>query len=293
MADEQPPPMWRLRETRQLMDWMESRGSHLTDISSIREWLHSQGPGPWWEQLGEVVEALSLEVGEAEIPVKHFVEWLVEWGREIRRRQTGLLLLTAHRAKGLEFDHVVVLDGGWEKIGKGEDRDASRRLYYVAMSRAKQTLSLLRSSRAHPFLDALDTGSEPFVERAVLEGLDHDQTGLDRRYLRLTLKDVDIGFAGRFSCAHYRPRGYRRRETGRCTSVAGEWQSLGAVGWAGKACRATGQVIRAAQRYVIGEHTRDRRYSPISGGQLGRVPVLGQVRSMGGGFARVGLWLLI
>ena len=202
MADEQPPPMWRLRETRQLMDWIESRGSHLTDIFSIREWLHAQGPGPWWEQLREVVEALSLEVGEAEIPVKHFVEWLVEWGREIRRKQTGLLLLTAHRAKGLEFDHVVVLDGGWEKIGKGEDRDASRRLYYVAMSRAKQTLSLLRFSRAHPFLDALETASDPFIERDTLEGVRRDDPDLDRRYLRLTLKDVDIGFAGRFSCDH-------------------------------------------------------------------------------------------
>ena len=202
MADEQPPPIWRLRETRQLMDWMESHGSHLTDISSTREWLHSQGPGPWWEQLEEVVEALSLEVGEAEIPVKHFIEWLVEWGREIRSRQTGLLLLTSHRAKGLEFDHVVVLDGGWEKIGKGEDQDASRRLYYVAMSRAKQTLSLLHFSKAHPFLDALDTSTVPFTEGATFEGVRLDLAGLDRRYLRLTLKDVDIGFAGRYACDH-------------------------------------------------------------------------------------------
>ena len=61
---------------------------------------------------------------------------------------------------------------------------------------------LLRSSRAHPFLDALDAGSTPFMERAVLEGVGHDQTGLDRRYLRLTLKDVDIGFAGRFFSGH-------------------------------------------------------------------------------------------
>ena len=38
-----------------------------------------------------------------------FIEWLAEWGRDLRRRQRGLLLLTAHRAKGLEFDHVVVL----------------------------------------------------------------------------------------------------------------------------------------------------------------------------------------
>ena len=36
----------------------------------------------------------------------------------------GLMLLAAHRAKGLEFDHVVVLDGGWDKVDEDEDRDA-------------------------------------------------------------------------------------------------------------------------------------------------------------------------
>ena len=55
-------------------------------------------------------------------PVEAFVEWLAEWGREARRRQRGLLLLTAHRAKGLEFDHVVVLDGGWGRIAEGSRR---------------------------------------------------------------------------------------------------------------------------------------------------------------------------
>lgn len=49
-----------------------------------------------------------------------------------------LLLLTAHRAKGLEFDHVVILDaGGWPHAS-----DDERRLYYVAMTRARKTLTL-------------------------------------------------------------------------------------------------------------------------------------------------------
>ena len=202
MADEQTPPMWRLRETRRLMEWIEGRDSNLIDIASIHEWLRMQGVGPWWEQLTEVVEALGLEVGEAEIPVQHFIEWLVEWGREIRRRQTGLLLLTAHRAKGLEFDHVIVLDGSWDKIGRGEDKDAPRRLYYVAMSRAKQTLSLVRFDGVHPFLENLDTNSESFRQRAALTDPRHGQEDLERRYLCLTLKDIDIGFAGRFPSGH-------------------------------------------------------------------------------------------
>ena len=80
--------------------------------------------GPWWDLLREAVAEYSLETEETELPIGHFIEWLVEWGREVRRRQTGLMLLTAHRAKGLEFDHVAVLDGGWERVGQNEDADA-------------------------------------------------------------------------------------------------------------------------------------------------------------------------
>ena len=201
MADEQPPPMWRLRETRKLMDWIESRDSQLIDVPSIQNWLEEKGDGTWWSQLREVIAALKLEVGNAEIPVQHFTEWVVEWGREVRRSQKGLLLLTAHRAKGLEFDHVIVLDGNWDKRGKGEDKDASRRLFYVAMTRARQTLSLVKFSGKHALIDELNIDALPFITRAqISETIDREK--IDRRYLRLSLKDVDIGFAGRFSQNH-------------------------------------------------------------------------------------------
>ncbi|MEC4749423.1 RecQ family ATP-dependent DNA helicase [Methylomicrobium sp. Wu6] len=60
-----------------------------------------------------------------------------------------LLLLTAHRAKGLEFDHVSILDaGGWPSAN-----DEERRLYYVAMTRARKTLTLCaRQGYRHPFV---------------------------------------------------------------------------------------------------------------------------------------------
>ena len=43
----------------------------------------------------------ALETSGTESPADNFIEWLAEWAREVRRRQQGLLLLTAHRAKGL------------------------------------------------------------------------------------------------------------------------------------------------------------------------------------------------
>ncbi len=105
-----------------------------------------------------------------------------------------LLLLTAHRAKGLEFDHVVVLDGGWNRFGRGEDADAPRRLYYVAMTRARQTLTLARFAGHHPLQDALpDTSS--VLRRAPVDRPPPVQE-LSRRYRRLKLSDVVLSFAG-------------------------------------------------------------------------------------------------
>ena len=106
------------------------------------------------------MDEYALESSNAESPKGHFKEWLIEWGREVRRRQTGLLLLTAHRAKGLEFDHVAVLDGGWSQRDRNEDRDAPRRLYYVAMTRARKTLTLARFAARHPLLDPLPESPE-------------------------------------------------------------------------------------------------------------------------------------
>ncbi len=116
-------------------------------------------------------------------------------GREVRRRQRGLLLLTAHRAKGLEFDHVVVLDGRWDRIGRGEDADAARRLYYVAMTRAKQTLTLMRLPGPMLFQDALSSAPSTLL-RSDPVVIPPAAPELARRYQRLSLRDVFLGFAG-------------------------------------------------------------------------------------------------
>ena len=135
-------PGRHLRETQVLLAWLRKRDSRLVQNADLREWLSRRPPGPWIELLQEAVEEHEVETGAGEGPVDSLVEWLAEWGREVRRRQRGLLLLTAHRAKGLEFRHVVVLDGRWDRVGHQEDPDAPRRLYYVSMTRARRTLAL-------------------------------------------------------------------------------------------------------------------------------------------------------
>ena len=228
MANERIPNFWRLRETQALCAWLRGPEAHsLVDDAALRDWLARQRPGPWIELLGEAVDEHELETGGAQTPVEHFMEWLAEWGREARRRQRGLLLATAHRAKGLEFDHVAVLDGGWREANRGEDADASRRLYYVAMTRARKTLALMRFSGEGRDVSRSRSLAPPMVgdERAVYRSADAPSfahphplppvleqasalrrapaslppaaPGLRARHQRLEMKHVDLGFAGR------------------------------------------------------------------------------------------------
>ena len=195
MGNEEIPGFWRLRETQALLAWLRRDETDLVDRSVLSAWLDAQGSGRWTQLLREAIDEYALETGGTETPLDHFIEWLAEWGRDVRRRQRGLLLLTAHRAKGLEFDHVVVLDGGWNSVGRGEDADAPRRLYYVAMTRARQTLALTCFERPHSLQTMLH--AHPSVLHRPPVALPPYPPEMTTRYQRLSLRDVDLGFAGR------------------------------------------------------------------------------------------------
>ena len=195
LGNEEIPSFWRLRETRAFVERLRGRDTGVVDGTVLRGWVDACGSNPWNELLRQAIEEHALETGGAETPVKHFIEWLAEWGRDIRRRQRGLLLMTAHRAKGLEFDHVVVLDGGWNRVGDGEDPAEARRLYYVAMTRARETLTLARFEGPHRLQEALL--DRPCVLHREPGELPPAAEGLEHRLVQLTLEQVDLGFAGR------------------------------------------------------------------------------------------------
>ena len=194
-ANEEFSGFWHLRETQALLDWLRDSESRLVTGSDLNDWLLRQPSGPWVKLLSEAIAEYELETSGVETSVDHFIEWLAEWGRDTRRRQRGLLLLTAHRAKGLEFDHVVVLDGGWDRVGRREDSDAPRRLYYVAMTRARQTLALARFPGPHRLQDALMNVPLVLRRQAPIK-LPSPAPELARHYRRLSLRDVFLSFAG-------------------------------------------------------------------------------------------------
>ncbi len=200
MGKEKIPSFWRLRETRKFVTWLRGCESGLVDETKLRDWLAAQAPGPWIDLLREAVDQHTLEIGREETPTARFIEWLAEWGREIRRRQRGLLLVTAHGAKGLEFDHVVVLDGGWDRSRNDGDADTPRRLYYVAMTRARHTLALMRLGGRHGLHAPLSENPSVLLREPV--ALPPPPPELARQYRRLELREVDLGFAGRRPAGH-------------------------------------------------------------------------------------------
>ncbi|QYF94648.1 RecQ family ATP-dependent DNA helicase [Massilia sp. PAMC28688] len=197
MADDDTPSLWRLRETQALLAHLDERraagAGRLLSADDLRAWLAQQDGTGWWPMLGEAIDAFAADTHGAAVPLPLFQEWLAEWGRATRRQQSGILLMTAHRAKGLEFDHVVVLDGQWRS---GQDEaDAVRRLYYVAMTRARQTLTLARMEAGNPMLDALGEHA-CLVRRAALPWLPAPGP-LARRFCLPGPKDLVLSFAGR------------------------------------------------------------------------------------------------
>jgi ATP-dependent DNA helicase RecQ len=195
LAIEDAPAFWRLRETQTLVRWLEAQSETVFELARLRDWLGAQGDGPWWALLREGVGELAGEIGGASVLVATLLDWLADWGRQLRRQQTGLLFLTAHRAKGLEFNDVVVVDGDWDRTSRGEDRDAPRRLYYVAMTRARRSLALAHFDRRHTILDGLLEDAAFLIRREKVN--DIEVTDCTKRYLRLDPSQVDLGFAGR------------------------------------------------------------------------------------------------
>lgn len=92
---------------------------------------------------------------------------------------------------------MFVADGGW-KPRDGEEEE-ERRVYYVAMTRARQTLSLFRrADERNPFCDTLQgkLSGEQLVALSPGEKSLPDAV-LKQRYDIIGMKDVYLDFAGR------------------------------------------------------------------------------------------------
>jgi len=199
MANENLPNIWRLREMQKLVAALREDVGRLVSVEDVLEMLGTQPRNRWTDLIVEGLAQLARELSDKKIPVPDLIEWLAEWARDTRGEQHGLLLLTAHRAKGLEFADVVILDGNWEKPSKGEDVDAPRRLFYVAMTRARRSLAVMASGTGpHPYLNA---SQDAVLQRPVAVDVDSLRQPA-YRYQMPDMRQVDLSYAGRLRAGH-------------------------------------------------------------------------------------------
>ena len=105
------------------------------------------------EELSEILDRLtestkgmnSLEEWEAYI--KEYTEKLEEQARKAEQEREGVLISTLHGVKGLEYDHVYILNVNegsmpYRKAVLEPAIEEERRLFYVGMTRARKQLAL-------------------------------------------------------------------------------------------------------------------------------------------------------
>ena len=189
------PSLRRTREGQRLARLLAARRTGVVRVATLARWARrgARAGNPWTEQLAVLIDELSVTSATGTLPAQQVLEALCEAEQEALQARPGRLVLsTVHGAKGREFRHVVVLDGGWRKGPLEEER----RLYYVGATRARETLTLLEFVRgANPFTPPLEAG--PALHRTQQSAFPARDPALERQYIHLGLRDVDIGYAGR------------------------------------------------------------------------------------------------
>jgi ATP-dependent DNA helicase RecQ len=167
LRDDHIPDLRATREGALLLSLLRGElrrgrsGRALLKASALTRWFRTRFgcpvdgliPHPSRAALARFILETETVAPGTERVVSDLIESLYEYGSGVgatgtEQRYGPMVLMTAHRAKGLEFDHVLILDGG----GWPQSNDEERRLFYVAMTRARKTLTVCdRVGGPHPF----------------------------------------------------------------------------------------------------------------------------------------------
>jgi ATP-dependent DNA helicase RecQ len=194
----------RVREIAGLLDYLENRrGTSLsaTDVLSRCQEGVFVGPRTVWHDEAERLLISWQEItGDAQMPIAMLIEYIYEALEEQRREQSigeGVFLGTVHAAKGMEFDHVMIPADGWMVRDNFRGPEEQRRIFYVAITRARNTLSVFYDRKLRNDYAKELTGDHVYRRSAPV--LAHLDEGLLRReYAVLGLSDLYLGYAAGF-----------------------------------------------------------------------------------------------
>ena len=200
-------PLHRVREICKTLDWLQERekeNARASDLKKgIAELSADDSPNLWWNMVELFFDHYQEGTSDSLLPVSRAMDQLHEFIAEQRRERVvgqGIFMSTIHSAKGMEFSHVFILDGDWRRPIKKAQWEEERRVLYVGMTRAEETLRLMKIKRhPNPFLTEI---KGDFAVPLIYRGPNAAGGPARRRYEALGLDQLYLDYAGRYFPSH-------------------------------------------------------------------------------------------
>ncbi len=200
------PSLFRIRQIARWLRYLEAHIDEEWDAPKLRlRFIEemSDTEDTWTLLLDEVAREFHAVHGAQVLSVREIRAFFYDALIERRRQRTtgrGVRLLSVHRAKGLEFTHVLLLDGGWTDDRYSVNHRATeedRRVYYVGMTRARETLTLFeRTDLRSRFPREVETRGV-LTRKAPDLAPGSEDTWMNKRFEILNLDHLYLSFAGR------------------------------------------------------------------------------------------------
>ena len=211
-----------LARVREIYEWLEvlksKKGELWTGEKLFKRMRKHLGEAFLGTPVGQTVDQIGREffgeAGDTKILCEDILDFFYDALLELKRRRfsgSGVILSTAHKVKGLEFDNVIILDGSWpEGFRSVDELEESRRLYYVAVTRARKSLTLLKlKASTNRFIKEIPASITSSRE---VQPQIRDPRLLDYRYEVIEMGDVYISYAAYFRASNQSARALRRAQ---------------------------------------------------------------------------------
>ena len=207
-CEKHPFPLSRAREIQAGFDILNNHiaskdGGTGATADELRELFPdptSRVMSPWETVFYKLIEEWCCEIGDTAAPLENCIHFLHEALIQMRsehRHGNGIFVGTVHSAKGLEFKHVIILDGNWEAAP--QKIEEKRRLYYVGMTRAMENLVILDLKDSNNQFVRMMAKSNGTINRDLVKLLEVKPSILSRKYYFLGMGDIYLDLGSRDS----------------------------------------------------------------------------------------------
>ena len=223
------PNLTRVREVYEWLEYLKKNsGTLLSGEATFKQLRKQLGSDFLKLPVGRILEQVGAEfyseTNQNEVLCEDILDFFYDALFEYRRRGiigSGVILSTAHKVKGLEFENVVILDGQWSENTRNlVELEEARRLYYVAVTRGKRSLTLFSmKSSNNRFIQEIP---ESLVQHSnALVDID-DPALLENRYDIISMDEIYLSYAAYFGSMSNQARALNKAAIGDVLRLSSE-----------------------------------------------------------------------